>query len=88
MIEIEDSQYEDYINVEQNHKHWFFYWWIFAKFQPQKYYSYLSKGIFVTKMAQITKFHEKIFSNRQKKNFKKSFCIKISIWCITKCSYF
>jgi hypothetical protein len=21
MIEIEDSQYEDYINVEQNHKH-------------------------------------------------------------------
>jgi hypothetical protein len=25
MVEIEDSQYENYINVRQNHKHWFFY---------------------------------------------------------------
>jgi hypothetical protein len=65
MREIEDSQYENYINVRQSHKHWFFYWWIFAKFQLQKYYSNLCKGIFVTQMAQITKFHEKKIPNHQ-----------------------
>jgi len=67
MVEIEDSQYENYINVRQNHKHWIFYWWMFSNFQPQKYYSNLCKGIFVTKMAQFIEFHEKKIPNHQKK---------------------